>query len=147
MKTQTTIRNCDRSFRFVCPQKWGDLARTDVDSQRFCDKCEQIVYLCVSDAETLEHARAGHCIARETPDASELPAVYVGRPKEPILETESQVQARAWAHREHGIDDSLRNIDADRTCPECGFPAPDWREACRVCGNVFGRVVRHADAP
>lgn len=123
------------------------MAQTDGDSQRYCDTCEQIVYLCTTDAETLEHARAGHCIAREWSDDSELPAMVLGRPSEPVEETESQVQAVTWMQRERGIDDSLRNIDADRTCPDCKFPAPDWREACRVCGNAFGRGQRPSDVP
>jgi len=142
MKTQTTIRNCDKDFRFVCPQNWAELSETGDDSQRFCDQCQQIVYLCVSDEETLEHARAGHCVARERPDFSELPRMILGQPKVVPQETETQRKALRWKHRESGIDDSLANIKAQRCCPSCGFPAPDWRKSCRVCGYGFGRVRR-----
>lgn len=146
LKTETTIRNCDKAFRFVCPKNWADLVRTEIESQRFCESCERTVYLCVTDADTLEHARAGHCVAREMPDSSELPRLVLGQPAEPIERTESQNQALAWVHREQGIDDSLRNIDAPRCCKQCGFPAPDWRESCRVCGFKFGRVRLKTDA-
>lgn len=73
MKTTNTIRNCDKQFHFVCPQKWGELQETEDKTKRFCDKCEQTVYFCITDDETRKHARAGHCIAREIPDTSELP--------------------------------------------------------------------------
>ena len=148
MKTRSTIRNCDaKGFDFVCPQDWYALETTDVESQRYCSHCKQTVYFCVTDDETLSQARAGHCIARELPDSSEIPGIYVGRPKEPIQRnTETQEQALEWTHRERGIDDSLKNIDAGRCCPKCQYPAPDWRKTCRVCGFEMGRVNWGSDA-
>lgn len=107
MKTKKTVRNCDRQFKFVCPQLWSDLKETDERDRRFCDKCEQVVYLCVSDDETLEHARAGHCVAREIPDESELPWMVLGKPEEPVEHIESQLKALEWERREDGINDSL----------------------------------------
>ncbi|MCP4787811.1 MAG: hypothetical protein GY903_09765 [Fuerstiella sp.] len=147
LETLKTIRNCDvKGFDFVCPQQWDALQPTADESQRLCTACNELVHLCLTDSETLEHARAGHCIAREIPDSSELPAMYVGRATNVPPHTESQENALEWTHRERGIDDSLKNIDAERYCPKCDYPAPDWRTTCRVCGFEFGRVNRHSDA-
>lgn len=149
MKTQKTIRNCEEAFRFLCPKNWEELIPTDDAAQRQCDQCQQIVYLCVTDEETLQHAQAGHCIARELPDESELPRMllgFIGDPEEIPEEPESVVEARRWRSREAGIDDSLANIEAERQCPKCHFPAPDWRETCRVCGYEFGHVRRPKDS-
>src|SRR5436305_13940628 len=82
LKTKRTIRNCPLPvFRQVCPREWEQLALTEDASVRHCAQCNQDVYLCSTDDETLNHARAGHCIARLIPDASELPKMYVGQPK------------------------------------------------------------------
>ncbi len=140
MKTQTTIRNCDKTFRFVCPKNWEQLATIEDLSQRYCDRCERMVHLCKSDEETLAHARAGDCIARELPDESELPLMMLGMPEVEPEETASQRNALRWTGREAGIDDALANIQATRCCPQCDYPAPDWRKSCRVCGYEFGRV-------
>ena len=143
MKTKLTVRNCnDKGFDFVCPRDWSALNSTDIESQRFCSHCNETVYLCTTDAETLSHARAGHCVARELPDESELPVIYLGRPTNPPPITESHERALEWTYRERGIDDSLKNFDSERCCPKCEFPAPDWRVDCRVCGFKMGRVNR-----
>ena len=146
MKTRKTIRNCSvKGFDYVCPQEWNALQPTNDETQRLCIECNEIVYLCVTDNETLSHARAGHCIAREIPDDSELPAMYLGRPTNPPPITVSHERALEWTGRERGIDDSLRNIDAQRCCPTCNYPSPDWRKTCRVCGFEMGRVHRDND--
>lgn len=124
----------------MCPKEWAALEATEIETQKFCSQCNELVYLCVSDEETLSHARAGHCIARELPDVAELPAMIIGRPKDLPVVTETQQEAAKWAQREHGIDDSLKNVTAERSCPECHYPAPRWREVCRVCGFKMGRA-------
>ena len=146
MKTHKTIRNCPtRWFERICPLKWEALERTAEDTQRFCGSCDRLVYLCSTDEETLEHARAGHCIAREIPDESEMPEMYLGEPVDPSPTTESQEKAFGWAMRERGIDDALKNMGAPRACPECSYPVQTWRSECRVCGYEIGRV-RRSDA-
>lgn len=140
MKTQLTIRNCATVFRLQCPRLWNELAETPIAEIRHCEVYQQDVYFCFTDSETIEHARAGHCIAREFPDGSELPRIVLGRPKYPVEPTPSQEAAQQVANREHAIDDSIRNArDANRCCPECGYPAPDWRVKCRICNFEFGR--------
>ena len=141
MQTQTTIRNCPPAMKFVCPQRWDDLTSTDSASERFCQERQQTVYLCRTDEETIQHAIAGHCIARQQPDESELPESVLGIPEKPVWAySKSEQRAMDWSLRERGIYDALRNADAERMCPECGYAAPDWRTACRVCGCEFGRV-------
>ena len=155
MKTRRTIRNCPlpvvrralRDFQRVCPQQWEALTPTDQPSVRHCGQCDHDVYLCSNDEETLSHARAGHCVAREIPDESELPRVYVvGRPKHVPPGTPEQEEALRLTQREHGIDNALRNLSAPRSCPRCHYPAPSWRTNCRVCGFAVG-VLREGGGP
>lgn len=142
MQTARTIRNCLPVFRAVCPQQWDALAPTEDPGIRHCGGCDQRVYFCETDAETQAHARAGHCIAREMPDSSEVRAVYLGLARELPPETPEQAEAGRRRHRERGIDDAIKNTGrSSRSCPGCHYPAPDWRVACRVCGYEFGRVA------
>jgi hypothetical protein len=141
MKTKLTIRNCETTFRFQCPKIWSELNPTPSAQVRHCTVCDCDVFFCNSDEETIVHAKAGHCIARELPDEKELPLVYLGRPKNPQVPTPEQKRARDWSMRERGIDDSIQNADADRSCPKCNYPAPRWRETCRVRGFKMGRAL------
>lgn len=140
MKTNLTIRNCAPEFRFVCPLSWDSLTLTDTDDVRHCDQCSRDVYFCVSDEETISHAKAGHCIAREIPDSSQLPVVFLGMPENVPEPTPEQVGAQEWYGREEAILDSIQNANSRRSCPRCNFPAPPWRTTCRVCGFEMGRV-------
>ena len=104
------------------------------------------MYYCQSDAETIEHAKAQHCIAREMPVGSELPQMYLGIVRVPVEYTADQERALSWRNRERGIDDAIKNADSVRACPECGYPAPPWRLDCRVCGFKMGRVALDASS-
>jgi hypothetical protein len=140
--TTRTIRNCPTVFRLVCPQRWEALTPTEEPGVRHCGRCDQRVYICSSDEEAVTHARAGHCIAREMPDASELPRVYVGQPVGLPPVTSQQEEARRVMLRERGVDDAIKNARrSSRCCPRCKYPAPDWRVECRVCGFEMGRAV------
>jgi hypothetical protein len=146
MKTQLTIRNCLPAFRFVCPQRWESLTPTEQGWTRHCSQCNRQVYLCTSDEQTIAHARAGNCIAREIPDGSELPHIYVGQPSGLPATTPEQERALEISHRERGIDDAIKNAQrSSRCCPRCQYPAPDWRVACRVCGFELERVKADED--
>jgi hypothetical protein len=141
-----TIRNVRHCFRFRCSRLWEDLAATDRAEVRHCGHCEGDVYFCQTDEETLAHARAGHCIAREAPDDSELPKIYIGQPAQVIEPSPSQEEAGRWKRRESAIDDSLRNAaSSTRSCPRCSYPAPNWRKTCRVCGFEMGRATGEAN--
>ena len=141
MKTKRTIRNCPLPvFRRVCPREWEQLTPTEDASVRHCGQCNQNVYLCRTDHETLSHARAGHCIARVIPDESELPVMYLGRPKHVPPTTPEQEEALRQTQRERGIDDALKNLNAPRACPRCHYPLQSWRTSCRVCGLEVGRL-------
>jgi predicted amidophosphoribosyltransferase len=141
VKTALTIRNCAGVFKKVCPQRWDQLTPTSADDVRHCGTCSRDVHWCRTDEETLAHARAGHCIAREIPDGSELPAIVLGEPAEPMRPTPSQELASEWTRRERGVDDAIVNIAAARVCPACGYPAPRWRTACRVCEGKLERLT------
>jgi len=140
MKTTLKIRNCESTFRFQCPKLWSELFPTERADIRHCDMCNCDVFLCKTDEETIEHARAGHCIARELPDEEQLPYLYVGQPNVPVPTPEQHEAAKLFG-RELAIDDSIKNADAGRSCPKCSYPAPRWRVACRVCGFEMGRQL------
>ena len=143
MRTERTTRHCVDGLR-TCPQKWDELQPTDADRVRHCTTCDRDVFFCTTAAETLAHARAGRCIAREIPHASELPQTYVGRP-EPALPPRTAEQRRALelVHREQGIEILLngRLESSSRDCDICGYPVPDFRKSCYVCRNAVGRKL------
>ena len=139
METTRTIRNCLPQFRFTCPKRWDELTPTGDAAIRHCDQCDRAVYFCTTDEETIAHARAGDCIAREMP--VDVGRVVIGRPAEVQPPTPEQLEARRVKIRERGVDDAIHNAaTATRSCPRCQYPAPDWRLSCRVCGFEFGRV-------
>src|SRR5262245_14892750 len=123
MKTEKAVRNCTDPFKFVCPKRWEDLQATGQEGVRHCVACQQSVFYCRTDEETIRHANAGHCIARETPESPT--SLTVGQPKPPLPEEEARCR------REAGIDLALRHVrDAHRECRQCGFPVPDWADSC-----------------
>jgi hypothetical protein len=136
MHTERTIRNCTVRIDTPCPRRWDDLQATDSPGVRHCHVCAQDVFFCSSPEETIEHASAGRCIAREEPHRSELPGLVVGRPRVVPVVTPEQEHARAWARRERGINRLLRGrLDsASRRCRDCGYPVPVFRKSCYVCG-------------
>lgn len=141
MKTLRTIRNCKDDFKFVCPKLWEQLQTTGDEMVRFCTACKEQVHLCLTDEDTITHAKAGHCIARISPDASELPPMFLGRPVVPIPVTEAQEKAAQLSQREGAITRTLADVKySHRDCPTCGYPLPDWKVACRVCGEEVGRA-------
>ncbi|MGL6095623.1 MAG: hypothetical protein ACRC7O_07495 [Fimbriiglobus sp.] len=137
-----TVRNCLPVIRFVCPKTWESMSSTDDPHVRHCQRCDRAVHYCADDESTIAHARLGHCIAREMHEVKSLRRVFIGLASEVEPETPEQTVARQLLLREQGIDDAIRNTGmATRTCPQCHYPAPDWRVACRVCGFAFGRVA------
>ena len=132
MKTENRVRNCGDQFKFICPKKWDQLQATGEEGVRHCGACNQDVFYCRTDEETIRHAKAGHCIARETPDL--LDSVMVGMPADPVPEREERCR------REAGIDVAIRHVrESTWECPGCGFPVADWADSCAVCEKVVGR--------
>lgn len=121
-----TIRNCAVKFRFRCPKTWDELQTTEDEGRRFCGECERSVFLCNTDAETILHARAGHCVARRVPD--EL--MMIGEPES----DESEARILRMIEREEDIDRALRAASwSTRECPMCHWPLRDDRSTCLVC--------------
>lgn len=140
--TRRTIRNCAVRLKVVCPNIWDDLEATGDADIRHCAQCDEDVHFCRTDAETLAHGRAGHCVAREEPSASELPNLVLGRPAVAVDVTEQQLLAQRLRARESGITKLLngRLEGTSRECPACAWPVPDFRVTCYVCGAELGRA-------
>jgi hypothetical protein len=137
-----TVRNCRPIIAAPCPRKWEALVETSDDAVRHCSTCAKPVFFCATDEETLAHARAGDCVAREVPDRGNLGPIVVGRPRMPIVATPDQLANRARVQRERGIDDILAwDLAAyARDCPACDWPVPSFRVTCKVCGAAVGRL-------
>ena len=138
-----TVRSCPNEFatRRRCDKSWESLAATEDDDVRHCGVCAKDVHFCRTDEETIRHALARHCIAREVPDGSEQPPVIMGRSstrwtprQERVLALTMRENAIAWAIGD-GVDDDAKQ------CLSCGFPLPSWAKRCRVCGGEVGAKV------
>ncbi len=142
MRTDRTIRNCTVRIITPCPRRWEALRVTDDPGVRHCQVCARDVFFCSSTEETLEHARSGHCIARDEPHSSELPNIVVGQPTIVPVVTDTQRRAVEWARRENGINRVLDgSVEfASRPCSGCGYPVPNFRKSCYVCGLGIGRT-------
>lgn len=53
-----------------CSRTWGSLAQTTDPNVRHCGSCGHLVHRAESDAALQEHARRGHCVTVELPNAS-----------------------------------------------------------------------------
>ena len=140
MRYTNPIRNCVVEFRKLCPLKWESLGKTPDPGVRLCTTCSRDVYFCDSDEEAIHHAKAGHCIAKPQPDGSDLLPIYLGEP-EPPPPTPAQIALGEEIHHERAKTNALRNLKyTERFCPGCGYPCPEWKPVCRVCGFEIGRV-------
>lgn len=55
------IRNCQFGYR--CPKTWDALGITEDSAIRYCDKCEQNVHFCHTDAQLVDAIHHNRCIA------------------------------------------------------------------------------------
>jgi len=124
-----TIRNCNFSFEFECPNVWENLAPTDQERVRFCGQCNEKVYFCENDAETIEHAIQRNCIARSEP-ADPTAELTIGRPS--IEQMTEQVLSGHRIRRERAIDESI-TLKEFSVCPNCGYPKPVNTTRCELC--------------
>jgi hypothetical protein len=145
VKTRNAIVRCTLLSRPRCPRSWDALAPTESEDVRRCGACGDDVYLVRTDEETIAHAELGHCVARERPDASELPqrSMVMGRPNIVIRDptpTPEQERAAAWTGRERGIAMALlpSSMLSGNRCAACGYPTPTFTEHCYVCGEATG---------
>jgi hypothetical protein len=56
-----------------CPMEWKNLTVGRNRKQRLCTSCDETVYLCLTEAESIENTRLGRCIA--IPKTGFLPEV------------------------------------------------------------------------
>jgi hypothetical protein len=47
----------------ICPNEWDQFEPTEDVKTRFCNHCENKVYLCSTEEEAVAHAKERHCIA------------------------------------------------------------------------------------
>jgi len=136
------VRNCGLRIKVDCPKIWDSLTPTADSAVRHCAQCKENVYFCATDAETIAHARAGHCIARDRPAGPELPPGFIGRLEAPRILTAEQRAAQQRLRKVRGIDTLIngRFEGTTRECPECSYPVPDFRKSCYVCGHEVGRA-------
>lgn len=61
--TETELWNCENAFEFICPLKWDCLDTTESDDIRYCQVCQQNVYLCQTPLEFVNQGNFGRCVA------------------------------------------------------------------------------------
>jgi hypothetical protein len=57
------IDNCKPQFRFKCQNRWYDLRQTEDKNVRYCNECDQNVFLCHTQDEMISRARKSQCVA------------------------------------------------------------------------------------
>jgi hypothetical protein len=78
-----------------CPRTWGSLAQTTDPNVRHCGSCGHLVHRAESDAELREHARRGHCVTVQLPNAS-LYGVAANKTGRVVLDTPPAGADTAW---------------------------------------------------
>lgn len=48
---------------FICDKKWEELEETGYTKMKFCDKCEEYVFLIKDEQEYEENKKRGRCVA------------------------------------------------------------------------------------
>lgn len=59
------IENCGSTFEYECPRRWEELAPTDVADVRYCEGCQERVYLATDRDQAWYLSESRHCIAFE----------------------------------------------------------------------------------
>lgn len=67
-------------MKFICPQKWGKLRKTDIPSIRHCPVCAKNVHYCINQKELEDAIQAKHCIAFEAEQLGIGKSVMLGIP-------------------------------------------------------------------
>jgi hypothetical protein len=90
--SQTELWNCENAFDFVCPRKWNALGHTEAPEIRYCDVCNQNVYLCETPLEFVSQGKLGRCVAirKEVTPGEVYPQLYILG--EPTAEGAKQMQ-------------------------------------------------------
>lgn len=145
MKLPRTIRNCRAVIESPCPRQWDELAETSEPSVRHCASCNREVFFCASDEETIAHARAGDCVAREVPDSRNLGPSIIGRPTIRQEPTPDQAARRLLMRREGSTTYLLGTLPTtSETVPRATIPSQTF--APRASCAAFRSDVPH-EAP
>lgn len=129
------IRNCKPMFKFQCPMRWDLLQLTGQADIRYCPQCDQEVHYCKTDEEMIQHAEAGHCVARRMPGVPSSMETIVGDPV--LLPDTSDEDAGVLVQDliEEAKSLALKHVSSSRErCRQCGFPIAAGSEAkCAIC--------------
>jgi hypothetical protein len=141
MKKDRVAQVCITKLKYQCPNDWDSLEPQSEPGPRHCQMCNELVYLCESDAEMLSHAEQGHCIAWEIPQMNELPKMVLGQPDAEWLRKNHPTPAQLAAQKKAAIAGAIAGALSDqkytsRRCQNCHYPFPSWYGACRVCGGT-----------
>ena len=71
-------------MKFICPQKWGKLVKTDNPSIRHCPVCAKDVHYCANRKELEDAIQAKHCIAFKAKHLEKRQSVLLGVPIGPL---------------------------------------------------------------
>jgi hypothetical protein len=131
VKPTNAIRNCKVELSYVCPRDWEELDPTNEPATRFCQQCREMVILCSTDFEAINHAGQGHCIAMAGEDGTAKFLLKMGRP--PPLTSEQKSMYVAYRIDEAKTQ-ALRNLtESSKFCTSCGYPMPEDSSECTVC--------------
>ena len=132
-------------FKVFCPKSWDSLEPLADPQTKHCQTCNQTVYLCVSDEETLQHAEQGHCVARSIPSVDSATAdsesYFLGEPdakwlRQKVAAERAKREVEERAALEVAIGEALRSGHfTARRCQACHYPVAQWYDACRICGG------------
>jgi hypothetical protein len=82
------VTRCSQLFAVICSRQWLELDETDDPDERHCPGCNETVYHCETEAEALDHAERGHCVALHDSSA-EVESVTSGLMYFPEIDPES----------------------------------------------------------
>ena len=95
----TEVWNCENAFEFICPRKWASLKPTRSNGIRYCEVCDQNVYLCETPTGFVRQGELGRCVAiREEVTAGQIFSECLGTPsKEQIYQMrQNKERAKQW---------------------------------------------------
>jgi hypothetical protein len=57
------ILNCQKALEFQCPKKWDSMIKTNDNSIRNCEVCNQDVHICLTPEDFIRNGKLGRCVA------------------------------------------------------------------------------------
>lgn len=86
--TEGSVDACGENLQYQCPRKWNDLKHTDRSEVRFCEGCNENVYLILNNEESEFHRKHAHCIARPNFPEPQYMVMGVAMASQPDMQEE-----------------------------------------------------------